>query len=263
MARVITFDLVEPEESFRYASRGLIAFLRMYLGVILFITVLSLAMLVAFSRSTWISLAAAMLASAFLMRIVKLRRSVLIIMAFAVPLILVWALSSELWNYLVTARLGRLVDIFSDPNVATSGRYETWIGVLAILRENPQYLVFGIGYKTLPVTRLFHSEIITDNGYLSLLLETGIAGLTGFIAWSLTLLRTFYSLARRRTGIPAFWAAALFSVWCGELVQLLAADAYTYWRNMVIFSALVALTLNVSEWFEIREAREIGPRHGS
>jgi hypothetical protein len=224
--------------------------------LILFITVLTLAILVAFSRSTWISVAAAMLASALVMRLVKLRRSVPVIIAFAVPLILVWALSSELWNYFVNARLGRLIDIFSDPNVATSGRYETWIRVLAILRENPQYLVFGIGYKTLPVTRLFHSEIITDNGYLSLLLETGVIGLTGFIVWSAAVLRTFYNLARRGMGFPSFWAAVLFSFWCGELVQLLAADAYTYWRNMVIFSAVMALTLNVSDSLEVRQLPE-------
>ena len=37
---MIIFDLVESEQSFRYTSRRLIAFLRIYLGVILFITVL-------------------------------------------------------------------------------------------------------------------------------------------------------------------------------------------------------------------------------
>jgi hypothetical protein len=35
--------------------------------------------------------------------------------------------------------------------------------------------------------------------------------------------------------------------WCGELVQLMAVDAYTFWRNISILTALVALTMNRAE----------------
>jgi hypothetical protein len=115
------------------------------------------------------------------------------------------------------------------------------------MRDNPQYLFFGIGYKTLAVTRLFRGEIVTDNGYLSLLLESGFAGLAGFALFSKGILGTFLRLARSLHELPAFWATVIFSIWCGELVQLLAADAYTYWRNISIFAALMALTLNLAE----------------
>jgi O-antigen ligase len=152
-----------------------------------------------------------------------------------------------LWDYLVSARLGRLFQILDDPNYATSGRYDTWVRVLSIMRDQPQYLVFGIGYKTLPVTRLFHGEIVTDNGYLSLLLETGIVGLTGFVLYSCGILKVFVRLARTARGIPAFWATVLFSLWCGELVLFMAADAYSYWRNMAVIAGLMALTLNLAE----------------
>jgi O-antigen ligase len=167
--------------------------------------------------------------------------------AAAVPIILLWTLSPELWSYLVNARVGQVFDIFDDPNFATSGRFDTWIRVLSIMRDQPQYLLFGIGYKTLAITRLFHGEIITDNGYLSLLLETGIAGLAGFLVLSGAILRTFFRLARSANELLAFWATVLFSIWCGELVQLLATDAYTYWRNIVVFAALMAWTLNLAE----------------
>ena len=190
---------------------------------------------------------AALLASMVVTRLVKVGRGLAVAAALALPLILLWASSTELWNYFLTARVGRLINIFSDPNVATSGRYDTWIRVLSIMREHPHYLIFGIGYKTLPVTRLFHGEIITDNGYLALLLETGVAGLGGFILFSQSILRTFLRLARAGTGAQSFWAAVLFSIWCGELVQLLAADAYTYWRNIIIVTALMALVLNMSQ----------------
>jgi hypothetical protein len=54
-------------------------------------------------------------------------------------------------------------------------------------------------------------------------------------------------LARSANELLAFWATVLFSIWCGELVQLLATDAYTYWRNVVVFAALMAWTLNLAE----------------
>jgi O-antigen ligase len=119
--------------------------------------------------------------------------------------------------------------------------------VVDFLLQNPWHLIFGIGYKTLTVTRLFHGEIVTDNGYLSLLLEAGLAGLAAFLLWTRAILRVFYRLAHSAHGVPAFWATVLFSIWCGELVQLLAADAYTYWRNISVFAALMALTLNLAE----------------
>ena len=234
------------------ASTAFLAHRERYLGIprlllILFISVLSLAILLTFSRSTWASIIAALFASILLSRIVRIWRGVVAFVALAVPLFLLWVFSAELWDYLLSARLGRLVDIFNDPNVATSGRFDTWIRVLSIMREQPQYLFFGIGYKTLPVTRLFRSEIITDNGYLSLLLETGVVGLAGFLFLSSAILRTFFRLAHAASEVPAFWATVVFAIWCGELVQLLAADAYTYWRNIVILTALMALTLNLAE----------------
>jgi hypothetical protein len=211
------------------------------------IAVLSVAVFVAFSRSAWVGVLTALLASILVSRDVKIHRTGAVFAAFAVPLILVWLSGSELWTYFVDARIGRVFGIFSDPNSATSGRYDTWIRVLSIMREQPQYLIFGIGYKTLPVTRLFHGEIITDNGYLSLLLETGVIGLTGFLILSRSVLKTFFTLARTASALTAFWSGILFSLWCGELVLLLAADAYTYWRNIVIISAMMAITLNLAE----------------
>jgi len=215
------------------------------------ISILSLAVLVAFSRSTWVSLIVALFASLVLSRRVKLSRIMTVLGATAVPILLLWMFSPELWTYLVSARVGQVIDIFDDPNFATSGRFNTWIRVLSIMRDHPQYLLFGIGYKTLSITRLFHGEIITDNGYLSLLLETGIAGLAGFMVFSGAILRTFYRLSRSANEVLAFWSTVLFSIWCGELVQLLATDAYTYWRNIVIFASLVAWTLNLAERAEI------------
>lgn len=218
---------------------------RIYL--LLFIVVLALAVLFAFSRSAWGSLLLSLSVLILVSRRARIGRTLLFSAALGIPLLLVGLWTPEIWHYLVAARIGSFSQILIDPDSVSSGRLTVWARVVSILFDNPQYLVFGIGYKTLPFTRLFHGEIITDNGYLSLLLETGILGLVGFLAFSRSVLGTFLSLARSAQGAAAFWSALLFSLWCGEIVQMLAADAHTYWRNLIVYTALMACTLNMSE----------------
>jgi O-antigen ligase len=218
---------------------------RVYL--LLFIVVLALAVLFAFSRSVWGSLLLSLSVLVLVSGRARIGRTLLFAAALGIPLLVVGLWTPEIWNYLVAARIGSFSQILIDPDSVSSGRLSVWARVVSILFDNPQYLVFGVGYKTLPFTRLFHGEIITDNGYLSLLLETGILGLVGFLAFSRSVLGTFLSLARSAQGAAAFWSALLFSLWCGEIVQMLAADAHTYWRNLIVYTALMACTLNMSE----------------
>jgi len=212
-----------------------------------FIAVLGLAVLVAFSRGAWANVMTTVLVFAVVSGQLRLRRGIGFFVALGSPLVVLWYYSPELWNYFLDARMGFLGRLFADPNLASSGRFETWSRVLSIMAENPHYLIFGVGYKTLPYTRLFHSEIITDNGYLNLLLETGILGLSGFLFFCAAVFRTFYRLSQTGRGSSAFWSALLFSFWCGECVQTVAADAYTYWRNMVVFAGFMALAMNLAE----------------
>lgn len=215
--------------------------------LLLFIVVLALAVVFAFSRSAWGSLLLSLFVLILISGRARIGRMLLFAAALGLPLLLVGLWTPEIWHYLVAARIGSFSQILIDPDSVSSGRLSVWARVVSILFDNPQYLVFGIGYKTLPFTRLFHGEIITDNGYLSLLLETGILGLVGFLAFSRSVLGTFLSLARSAQGASAFWSALLFSLWCGEIVQMLAVDAHTYWRNLIVYTALMACTLNMSE----------------
>jgi len=214
---------------------------------LLLIPILSLAVFVSFSRSSWGNVAVGMLAFAVLSGKARLSRGAVLLLMLAIPLGALWFYTPELWDYLVNARLANLAQIFTDPSLASSGRSDTWARVLDIIGDHPQYLLFGVGYKTLPYTRLFHEEIITDNGYLSLLLETGVVGFGSMLFLSGAILKTFYKLVRRSDGALRFWSTLLFSFWCGEMVQMLAADAHTYWRNMVLFFAMMAFTLNRAE----------------
>lgn len=223
-------------------------FLRMRrIYLIPFVIILALAVLFAFSRSAWGSTLASLLTLVLVVRKAKPGRALLFLVALAIPFLVVGLWAPEIWQYLVTVRIGGFSRILVDPDSVSSGRLSVWARVVSILFENPRYLVFGIGYKTLPFTRLFHGEIITDNGYLSLLLETGILGLSGFLVFSRFVLGTFLALAKSGRGARAFWSAVLFSFWCGECVQMLAADAHTYWRNLVVLAAFMACTLNLSE----------------
>lgn len=215
--------------------------------LVLFIIILALGSLLAFSRSAWGCVLLSLFVFTAASRQVKIPRAAFFFLVLGTPLVVLWRYVPEFWNNLVTFRIGYLTQIFVDPNYVSSYRLETWARVVSILQDNPQYLLFGIGYKTLPFTRLFHRGIITDNGFLSLLLETGILGLAGFLVFSGSVFKTFLRLARTGRGAVAFWSALLFSFWCGECLQMLAADAYTYWRNMIVFTAFMAFTLNLSE----------------
>ncbi len=253
-ANLCGFFLAISAAAFLNRKEGLLRVPRILLPVI--IAVLGLAVLVAFSRGAWANVAITLLVFAALSGGFRVRHGAGFFAALGVPLVILWYYSPDLWNYFLDARMGYLSQLFADPNLASSGRFETWSRVLSIMAEKPQYLLFGVGYKTLPYTRLFHSEIITDNGYLNLLLEAGIPGLGGFLFFSAAIFRTFYRLARTSSGSLRFWSALIFSFWCGECVQNLAADAYTYWRNMVVFAGFMALVMNLAE----RERNAVSPQ---
>jgi O-antigen ligase len=213
----------------------------------LMIPILSLGLFLSFTRSAWANVVVSIVIFAAVSRGARLSRGLVFLFVLAIPAAMLWYYAPEVWGYLLDRRLGYLAQIFADPDQVSSGRFETWRRVLSIFADHPHYLLFGVGYKTLPYTRLFHGEIIMDNGYMNLLLETGVVGLASFVTFSALLMRTFLRLARRGSAVVAFWGAVFFAFWCGELVQMVAVDAYTFWRNMTVFIALMGFALNRAE----------------
>ncbi len=218
---------------------------------------LGLAVIVSFTRSAWTSVLVAIIAFVCISKEVTFRRLALLLAALASPVLLLPLWSQGLWDYLLNVRLASLTQLFVDPNLASSGRFDTWNTVLSIAASHPRYLLFGIGYKTLPYTRLFHHPLITDNGFLNLILECGLIGLGGFLLFSAAVFRTFFRAARQRTGVAAFWAAVLFAFWCGEWAQMMAVDAYTYWRNLAVFGASMSLVMNRLEREDFESKRPL------
>lgn len=153
---------------------------------------------------------------------------------------LIYQISPEVVLNFFDWRLGALSEIWSDPNFATSGRWETWGKLIDFFADHPWLLLFGIGYKTLALSPLFGESLITDNGFMSILFETGILGLGAFLWLTAVLLHSLLQWAREASHETRTYAAFMFAFWCGEMVQMLTGDIFTYWRNMIIFFALIA-----------------------
>ncbi|MGH9417490.1 MAG: O-antigen ligase family protein [Terriglobales bacterium] len=200
--------------------------------------VFSVAAFLSFSRNAWGGALVGVVIFVWLARPVRWSGMWALTGVLALPLVLTWVLSPGLWGYFLHRRISSLGLLLSDPYAATSGRVATWEHLRTILLSRPGLLVFGVGYKTLGITRLFHTPITTDNGYLSLLAETGCAGLLGYAVLSISVLRQ----ARRLLGQAQarFWGAFLAAAWGAELVEMLAVDAQTYWRGLLVLLTLAA-----------------------
>jgi O-antigen ligase len=133
--------------------------------------------------------------------------------------------------------------VFSETEGLLSGRLASWRAVLGFLAQHPWYALFGVGYKTLPYSGYLGRTVITDNMYLSLLAETGVAGLGAMLWLSLEILRS----ARRAAGSPdprrRFFGSWIFAFWAGQMVQMFSGDLLTYWRVLPLYFWVLAVAV--------------------
>jgi O-antigen ligase len=144
------------------------------------------------------------------------------------------ALPSFTANYW-TRILGSFEYFLSSPNGVLSGRLTSWTVLTRFIVTQPWHAVFGIGYKTLPYTNVVGSEVVGDNTYLSLLVETGVVGLAAFLALNWFILRGGLRAARSLNPRAAFLGEWMFCFWVGEMVQMLSGDLITYWRVLPVY----------------------------
>ncbi len=95
--------------------------------------------------------------------------------------------------------------------------------------------MFGIGYKTLPYTNFLGSPVVADNMYLSLLVETGVAGMLALIWLNFAILR---AAAQRSHSFFGMW---MLCFWAGQTVQFASGDLLTYWRVLPVYFWILAL----------------------
>jgi hypothetical protein len=153
-------------------------------------TVLAAALMLSSSRASLLNLVVAS-CTLWLLRRTPNRRTLLVIVAYlaGAAVILVYVFPSFAENYWSRIHLSA-TNVWSSPEGVLSGRVDSWRILLDFLAEHPWFAILGIGYKTLPYSNYVGSEVIGDNTYLTLLAETGIAGLMTFLWLNALILRS-------------------------------------------------------------------------
>lgn len=142
------------------------------------------------------------------------------------------------------------------PNQVMSGRLESWRMLGNFIAAEPWHLLLGIGYKTLPYSTFIGNKAIGDNTYLSLLVETGIAGFAAVVALNIAILVTAHRASRSSDPVRSFCGTWMFCFWAGQAVQMFSADLLTYWRVLPVYLFVLALAVGSGTW-ERRHARSV------
>ena len=132
---------------------------------------------------------------------------------------------------------------FSSPEGVLSGRLASWRTLGAWIAAHPWQTLFGVGYKTLPYTDYLGAPVIADNMYLSLLVETGIAGLAALVWLNIAILRSCRRATRNTDPRRAFCGTWMLCFWAGETVQMASGDILTYWRVLPVYFWVLALAV--------------------
>jgi len=204
---------------------------------------LAAALVLSFSRASLVNLAVALLALGWLRRDrIRWRRMVAGVAVFGMGAgITLWG-AFPVFARAAWLRVSAAFEYFSEsPNAVLSGRIDAWRTLGGYLIANPWRAMLGVGYKTLPYSDFIGTKAVGDNTYLTLLAETGIAGLLAVVAVNVAILTCTYRAARSSDSVRSFTGAWMFCFWAGQSVQMLSADLLTYWRVLPVYFFVLAL----------------------
>jgi hypothetical protein len=142
------------------------------------------------------------------------------------------------WLHLVHSQF-----LFTQTDSVLSGRLVSWQAIAAFLAAHPWHAILGIGYKTLPYSDFIGQTAVADNMYLSLLVETGMVGLSAFLLLNVAILLTAWRAAHRDDSRASFFGTWIFCFWIGQLFQMLSGDLFTYWRVLPVYFWVLAMAL--------------------
>ncbi len=228
--------LLRKEDS---GARQPVSRLALFLGA----APLAAALVLSFSRASLVNLAVALLALLWLRRDrIRWRRMAVAIAVFGIGAgIALWA-AFPVFARAAWLRVSAAFEYFSvSPNAVLSGRIDAWRTLADYLIANPWHVMLGVGYKTLPYSDFIGAKAVGDNTYLTLLAETGIAGLLAVVALNIAILTGAYRAARSPDSVRSFTGAWMFCFWAGQSVQMLSADLLTYWRVLPVYFFVLAL----------------------
>jgi O-antigen ligase len=207
--------------------------------------VFSAALLLSFSRSSLVNLGVSVCALLFVHRKQVAWKRLFVRAALAVGGFVV-AISVALPTFaeLYWTRIFNSFAYFAEsPNGILSGRVDSWAYLVQFLGAHPLFALFGLGYKTLPYSEFAGRTVIADNMYLSLLVETGVAGLLAMLGLSVAILRESRRAAASANTQASFFGTWIFCFWCGEMVQMLSGDILTYWRVLPLYFWVLAMAV--------------------
>jgi len=145
-------------------------------------------------------------------------------------------------------RLSRSAQFFfTETEGVLSGRVASWRLITQFLAERPWFGLLGVGYKTLPYSDFIGTATIGDNMYLTMLVETGVAGLAALVFWMARMLHEGWRAAHSASPRGQLLGAWSFSFWMGQLVQMFSGDLLTYWRVLPVYFFVLALALREAD----------------
>lgn len=208
------------------------------------ITVFGSALILSFSRASALNAVVALAALAFLERARFSRRGMILAgVAFAVCAGLTFGFLRDFADAYWSRLWFSTTNIFSYAERIFGGRLESWATIAQFLADHPWHAFFGVGYKTLPYSDFIGERVVPDNMYLSMLAETGIAGLALLLMLNWTILRTGYRAARSGDPQRSFYGAVIFCAWAGETIHMFSADVLTFWRILPLYFWVLAMAV--------------------
>ena len=206
-------------------------------------TVLATALLFSFSRSSLLALLVSGSALLFLeRRDVRIGRWLGVAFSAVIgSLVLAFLLAPDFTEAYFLRLWFTATDLFARPEIWLSGRWSNWSLLLNFLAEHPEKLLLGIGYGTLPHTDVFGRPVVGDNMYLSMLVETGILGVTVMGIFLAALIGTAYRISRSNDTTASLVGTWLFCFWIGQLAQMLSVDVLTFWRVLPLYLGLLGM----------------------
>jgi hypothetical protein len=204
--------------------------------------ILAAALIFSYSRASLLNLAIALCVLAWLQGL-TFRRGILILGVAAATALAVNALFPSFAHSYWVRLAASLRYFWSSPQGVLSGRVSSWGILIDFLTREPWNALFGIGYKSLPYSDYLGSNVIGDNTYLTLLIETGVFGLSSFVYLNYLVLRYARRAARALNPEAQFFGKWVFCFWVGELAQMLSGDLITYWRVLPIYFWALAVAI--------------------
>ena len=134
---------------------------------------------------------------------------------------------------------------FTASDAILSGRVSSWQMLADWISLHPWQTFVGIGYKTLPYTDYLGSAVVADNMYLSLLVETGVAGLAALLWLNVSILRAAWRASHSADPQASFCGTWMLCFWAGQAVQMASGDLLTYWRVLPVYFFVLALAVRL------------------